>query len=49
MVLHRVPQFYVTVTGHLAVPSVIHTSEAWGDNVGPQLGALLMVPKVGYQ
>jgi hypothetical protein len=49
MVLYRVPRFAVTVTGCLVVTSAIHTSEAWRPNVGPQLGALLMAPKVGYQ
>ena len=49
MILHCVPRLAVTVTGCLAVTSAIHTSEAWGPNVGPQLGALLIAPKVGYQ
>ena len=49
MVLYCVPRFANTITGRLAVPSTIYTSETWGLNIGPQLGALLMSPKVGYQ
>ena len=49
MVLHRVLQFADTVTGCLAVLSAIYISNAWGLNMGPQLGALLRAPKIRYQ
>ena len=49
MVLHCVPLFADTVTGQLSVPSAIHISGAWRPDMGPQLGALAMAPKVGYQ
>ena len=49
MVLYHVPLFADTVTGQLSVPSAIHISGAWRPDMGPQLGALAMAPKVGYQ
>ena len=58
MVLHHVLPFADvvtdrlaadTVTGQLAVLSVMHTSEARGPNMGGQLGAMVVAPKLGYQ
>ena len=49
MVLYCVPLFVDTITGWLTVPSAIHASKARGPNMVPQLGDLLVAPKVGYQ